>query len=146
LKAKGREIQGKDPLPKIEFQEKVLHKNGEFIITIKVTKVEYEIIESLRKYKEKIKDVMIDGVKIKHAQVNNPRKQKKMLINKRTIPADVKGAAFEKSEGRCSNCQTMKNLEYDHRIPFALGGKSDKENIRLLCKNCNLRARKNDIK
>jgi 5-methylcytosine-specific restriction endonuclease McrA len=152
LKAKGREIQGKDPLPKIEFQEKVLHKNGEVIITIKVTKEEFEIIESLRKNKEKIKDVMIDGVKIKknindkikHAQVKNPRKQKQkeMLSNKRTIPAEVKRAAFEKSKGRCSNCRTMKNLEYDHKIPFALGGKSDKENIRLLCKNCNLRAKK----
>jgi hypothetical protein len=115
LKAKGREIQGKDPLPKIEFQEKVLHKNGEVIITIKVTKEEFETIESLRKNKEKIKDVVVDSIKInkelkdrkKHAQVKNPRKQKKTLINKRTIPAEVKRAAFQKSEGRCSNCLTV---------------------------------------
>jgi hypothetical protein len=63
----------------------------------------------------------VDSIKInkelrdrkKHAQVKNPRKQKEIISNKRNIPAEVKRAAFQKS---------------------------DKENIRLLCKNCNLRA------
>jgi 5-methylcytosine-specific restriction endonuclease McrA len=105
------------------------------------------MMESLRNGKENLKQVVVSSLKVnkelrdrkKHAQVKNPRKQNKMIINKRTIPADVKRAAFQKSDGRCSNCHTMNNLEYDHKLPFALGGKSDKENIRLLCKNCNLR-------
>ncbi len=70
--------------------------------------------------------------------MKNPRKQKK-LSNKHKIPAEVKRAAFEKSKGRCSNCNTMKNLEYDHKIPFPLDGKNDKENIRFLCENYHLR-------
>jgi hypothetical protein len=147
LKAKGREIQGKDPLPKKDFQTKIRKENNKVIVTFELTEEEFEMMDSLRKGNENLKDVIVDSMKInkelrdrkKHAQVKNPRKQK-ILINKRSIPAEVKRAAFEKSKGRCSNCHTMKNLEYDHKIPFALGGKSDKENIRLLCKNCNLRA------
>jgi 5-methylcytosine-specific restriction endonuclease McrA len=147
LKAKGREIQGKDPLPKKDFQTKIRKQDNKVIVTFELTEEEYELVDSLRKKNENLKDVFIDSIKLnkelmdrkKHAQVKNPRKQK-TLKNKRTIPADVKRAAFQRSNGRCSNCNTMKNLEYDHKIPFALGGKSDKDNIRLLCKNCNLRA------
>lgn len=42
---------------------------------------------------------------------------------------------------KCTNCGSTRNLNFDHRIPFALGGKSDASNIRLLCFNCNQRAR-----
>ncbi len=148
LKAKGREIQGKDPLPKKDFQTKIRKENNRVIVSFQFTEEEFELMDALRKGKENLKDVVVESMKInkelrdkkKHAQVKNPRKQKVKLNNKRTIPAEVKRAAFEKNNGRCSNCHTMKNLEYDHKIPFALGGKSDKENIRLMCKNCNLRA------
>ncbi len=130
LKAKGREIQGKDPLPKKDFQTKIRKQNNKVIVTFELTEEEFEMMDSLSKGKNNLKEVVMDSIKI----------NKELRDRKKHAQAEVKRAAFKKSEGRCSHCNTMKNLEYDHKIPFALGGKSDKENIRLLCKNCNLRA------
>jgi len=59
----------------------------------------------------------------------------------RYISADVRHAVEMRDGGRCSyvapdgtKCCETKNLEFDHRVPYALGGKSDVENLRLLCR------------
>lgn len=44
---------------------------------------------------------------------------------------------------RCVKCGSTYALQNDHRVPFALGGKTTKTNLRLLCRNCNQRARIN---
>lgn len=59
----------------------------------------------------------------------------------RVISAGVKRAVYKRDEKKCVQCGSIHNLNFDHRLPFALGGKSTKENIRLLCFNCNQRAR-----
>lgn len=59
----------------------------------------------------------------------------------RVIPAAVKKAAYERDGGNCTKCGSTHNLQYDHIVPFSLGGKSSLENIRLLCFNCNQRNR-----
>ena len=41
---------------------------------------------------------------------------------------------------KCSNCGSTHAVQEDHIIPVAAGGKTTFENMRLLCKNCNLRA------
>jgi len=59
----------------------------------------------------------------------------------RYIPADVRHVVEVRDGGRCSyiapdgpRCCETKNLEFDHRVPFALGGKSNITNLRLLCR------------
>jgi len=59
----------------------------------------------------------------------------------RYIPADVRHVVEKRDCGRCSyvapdgtKCCETKNLEFDHRVPFALGGKSEANNLRLLCR------------
>jgi len=59
----------------------------------------------------------------------------------RYISADVRHGVEVRDGGRCSyvasdgtRCCETKNLEFDHRVPFALGGKSDANNLRLLCR------------
>lgn len=59
----------------------------------------------------------------------------------RVIPAAIKRAVHERDGGKCTKCGSTHNLQYDHIIPFSLGGKSTLENIRLLCFNCNQRNR-----
>ncbi len=59
----------------------------------------------------------------------------------RVIPASVKNAVYERDEGKCTKCGSTHNLQFDHIVPYALGGKSTLENIRLLCFNCNQRNR-----
>jgi len=59
----------------------------------------------------------------------------------RYIPASVKHQVTKRDSGRCSYiapdgtmCCETRNLEYDHVFPFALGGKSTVENLRLVCR------------
>lgn len=59
---------------------------------------------------------------------------------KRVINTATKKEVYLRDK-KCTKCGTLRNLNFDHQIPFALGGKSDPSNIRLLCFNCNQRAR-----
>lgn len=59
----------------------------------------------------------------------------------RVISASVKRAVHERDGGKCTKCGSTHNLQYDHIIPYSLGGKSTLDNIRLLCFNCNQRNR-----
>lgn len=57
----------------------------------------------------------------------------------RYIPSSVKQAVWQRDGGRCVDCSSQSDLEYDHDIPFSLGGSNGVENIRLLCRSCNQR-------
>ncbi len=58
-----------------------------------------------------------------------------------TIPAHVKRLVFERDRGLCQRCGGRSQLQYDHRVPKALGGGDEPSNVRLLCFSCNQRAR-----
>jgi len=69
----------------------------------------------------------------------------------RYIPQPVKDKVWERDSGRCTyiapdglRCAERQGLEFDHIMPWALGGRSDDaSNIRLLCRTHNQhRARK----
>jgi len=69
------------------------------------------------------------------------------ISNTRYIPQKVKDAVTKRSDNQCEfqaksgkRCDEKRNLEYDHIRPFSLGGRSDIQNIRYLCKTHNLRA------
>jgi 5-methylcytosine-specific restriction endonuclease McrA len=65
----------------------------------------------------------------------------------RRIPAAVKAEVWKRDGGRCAyeapdgrRCESRSFLEYDHILPWALGGQSDcVGNIRLLCRPHNQR-------
>ena len=48
-------------------------------------------------------------------------------------------AVWERDGGRCTECGTDFDLQYDHVIPVALGGATTAENLQLLCGPCNRR-------
>src|SRR5262249_43661026 len=58
---------------------------------------------------------------------------------RRPIPVDVRRAVFERDGGRCAECGSSFDLQYDHVIPVALGGASTEANLQLLCAPCNTR-------
>ena len=53
------------------------------------------------------------------------------------IPRDVRRAVFERDAGRCVSCGSAFEIQYDHVIPFSLGGASTAENLQILCGDCN---------
>ena len=57
----------------------------------------------------------------------------------RYVPVQVRAAVWRRDGGRCKNCGSSRALELDHIKPFAQGGKTSMENLRLLCRNCNQR-------
>jgi len=58
----------------------------------------------------------------------------------RVISSATKREVYLRDKKRVK-CGSLYNLNFDHQLPFALGGSSDAKNIRLLCFNCNQRAR-----
>lgn len=102
---------------------------------------EYLKEQQIEKYKEEIK-----AAELKKAlrQVARQRLIEEGIIfdenHKRPhIPQDVVGIVYMRDGGRCCECGSTKDLQLDHIIPFSKGGSSEPENLRLLCKECNLK-------
>lgn len=53
------------------------------------------------------------------------------------IPDEVKQYVWTRDGGRCRNCGSTTELQFDHIIPVAMGGSSEHENLQLLCGPCN---------
>ncbi len=69
----------------------------------------------------------------------------KAPVNSRFIPKSVKLLVMDRDNKQCSfvssdgkRCTEKHSLEFDHKVPYAVGGTNGTENIRLLCKAHNL--------
>jgi hypothetical protein len=51
--------------------------------------------------------------------------------------SDVRRMVYERDGGRCVECDSTFDLQYDHVLPVALGGATTVENLQLLCADCN---------
>lgn len=53
------------------------------------------------------------------------------------IPEEVRMYVWRRDDGRCVQCNSEQNLEFDHIIPISKGGSNTERNIQLLCSECN---------
>jgi len=53
------------------------------------------------------------------------------------IPQHVKDRVWNRDDGKCRQCGSNEDLEYDHIIPHSKGGANTYRNIQLLCESCN---------
>jgi len=53
------------------------------------------------------------------------------------IPSEARREVWRRDQGKCAQCGSRENLEYDHIIPLAKGGSNTARNIELLCETCN---------
>lgn len=63
---------------------------------------------------------------------SEPRRQRRGHLSR-----ELKLAVWERDGGRCSQCGSTFDLQYDHIIPFAMGGATTLENLQLMCSLCN---------
>lgn len=55
------------------------------------------------------------------------------------IPREVRRAVFTRDGGKCVECGSTFDLQYDHVLPVAHGGATTVENLQILCSDCNRR-------
>lgn len=61
------------------------------------------------------------------------------ISHTRLIPSEIKKEVWKRDGGKCVICGEMKNLHFDHELPFSKGGSSlTAKNVRLLCMTHNL--------
>lgn len=53
------------------------------------------------------------------------------------VARSVRQAVWERDGGRCVECGSRFDIQYDHVIPVALGGATTVENLQILCAPCN---------
>ena len=78
--------------------------------------------------------------------IKNSIKNIKDTIEKsnRKISQVVKDKVWNRDEGKCVECGSNENLEFDHIIPHSKGGANTYRNVQLLCESCN-RSKSNKI-
>jgi len=67
----------------------------------------------------------------------NNKSDKIIQKKSRRISQDVKDKVWNRDGGKCVECGSNENLEFDHIIPHSKGGANTYRNIQLLCEPCN---------
>ena len=65
---------------------------------------------------------------------------KEKYLNLRTFSDSMKRTAYERQNGLCAECGkpfAIEDMEGDHHKPWCEGGKTEIDNLRMLCRECN---------
>jgi hypothetical protein len=109
-------------------------KEGYFIANVNVPKgvsVPESSIESIKQQVKKAMEAEGEEVLDVTVKLSNAKKRS------RTITQEVKDRVWNRDGGKCVQCGSNENLEFDHIIPFSKGGANTYRNIQLLCEPCN---------
>lgn len=60
-------------------------------------------------------------------------------VERGKVSNKMRSAIYERDNHCCVKCGSKRNLEVDHIIPIAKGGKSSFDNLQTLCHRCNIR-------
>lgn len=84
----------------------------------------------------------IQRIKDEKFKLGSTRKAPEKSSEKQTryISAEVKKGVYLRDKS-CVKCGSKYSLQFDHVIPYSMGGKNTKENLRILCRSCNHRQR-----
>jgi 5-methylcytosine-specific restriction endonuclease McrA len=57
--------------------------------------------------------------------------------SRKPIPERIRSEVWRRDEGRCVDCGSRENLEFDHIVPHSKGGADTVRNLELRCQSCN---------
>jgi len=61
----------------------------------------------------------------------------KLKYDRQRIPEEVRVYVWRRDQGKCAQCESRENLEYEHIVPVSRGGSNTARNVELLCQVCN---------
>jgi hypothetical protein len=86
-------------------------------------------------------DVLVGQLERRKFGIGSQGRRERPAATARCITVQTRSAVHERDEGTCTalkpdgwRCNSTEDLEYDHIVPVALGGKSTMENLRLVCR------------
>jgi 5-methylcytosine-specific restriction endonuclease McrA len=49
------------------------------------------------------------------------------------------GAILKAANAKCAECPSQEELQIHHKVPLAMGGTNEADNLEILCKQCHLK-------
>lgn len=92
----------------------------------------WQDVHALLRMKEQRQERQLNNA---HAHLTAPDR----MVKRIPITSETKQAVYQRDRGRCRECGSPNNLQYDHIIPVKLGGGNSIDNLQLLCGTCNRR-------
>ena len=116
-----------------------------------ISKNTYDIEKAKSKLTELLANEFIANSRIEQDSIHDAQasltetfSSEKKKKRSRRLTQDVKDKVWNRDGGKCVECGSNENLEFDHIIPFSKGGANTYRNIQLLCEKCN-RSKSNKI-
>ena len=109
-----------------DIENETIDRDGNIYLEVNTDSDSLEITreELIKKYKDLGYNIEI--------QVSHEEKKRSRRISQK-----VKDQVWNRDGGKCVECGSNENLEFDHIIPFSKGGANTYRNIQLLCEKCN---------
>jgi hypothetical protein len=109
----------------------ILFKNALFDVTGLYTPEEAKLLVQ--------KNYEAERSEIDFLKSRSDKSSEKSKTGREPIPERIRNEVWRRDGGKCVECSSVYNLEFDHVIPVAKGGSNTARNLRILCEPCNRR-------